>query len=44
MFETATLGFRFMALRLLFNIVGIVLIAKILNVQARKIALPLAAD
>jgi Predicted permeases len=34
MFETATLGFRFMALRLVFNIVGIVIIAKILDMES----------
>ena len=39
MFETATLGFRFMILRLGFNIVGIIIIAKILNYEARKISL-----
>lgn len=39
MFETATLGFRFMALRLIFNIIGIVIIAKILEIEARKVAL-----
>lgn len=39
MFETATLGFRFMILRLAFNIVGIVIIAKILNAEARKVSL-----
>ena len=39
MFETATLGFRFMALRLAFNIVGIILIAKILDMEARKVTL-----
>lgn len=31
MFETATLGFRFMAIRLAFNIIGIILIAAILE-------------
>lgn len=36
MFETATLGFRFMSLRLIFNIVGIIIIAKILDLEARK--------
>ena len=44
MFETATLGFRFMALRLAFNVVGIVLIARILNAQARKISLNVPVD
>lgn len=44
MFETATLGFRFMALRLLFNIAGIVIIAKILHIQARKMDLNVPAD
>lgn len=39
MFETATLGFRFMILRLGFNIIGIFIIAKILNVGARKVVL-----
>ncbi len=39
MFETATLGFRFMAMRLVFNIVGIVIIAKILDMEAYKVAL-----
>lgn len=36
MFETATLGFRFMILRLMFNIVGIVLIALILEADIRR--------
>ena len=44
MFETATLGFRFMALRLAFNIVGIVLIAKILSAQARSMNLNSPVD
>ena len=35
MFETATLGFRFMALRLVFNIAGIFLIALVLNRSLR---------
>ena len=35
-FETATLGFRFMALRLVFNIAGIVIIAKILDQMVGK--------
>jgi uncharacterized membrane protein YraQ (UPF0718 family) len=39
MFETATLGFRFMAFRLVFNIVGIIIIAKILDMEARKVTL-----
>ena len=39
MFEVATLGFRFMALRLGFNIVGIIVIAKILDMEARKVSL-----
>ena len=39
MFETATLGFRFMILRLGFNIIGIFIIAKVLNVEARKVVL-----
>lgn len=34
MFETATLGFRFMLMRLILNIVGILLIAVILNRSA----------
>ena len=36
MFETATLGFRFMALRLACNIIGIIVIAKILEWDARR--------
>ena len=36
MFETATLGFRFMALRLACNIIGIIVIAKILEMDARN--------
>lgn len=36
MFETATLGFRFMALRLIFNIAGIFLIALILEKEVRR--------
>ena len=36
MFETATLGFRFMALRLVFNIAGIFLIALILEKDVRR--------
>lgn len=36
MFETATLGFRFMAFRLSFNIVGILIIAKIMDSVAKK--------
>ena len=43
MFETATLGFRFMAMRLAFNIVGIFVIAKILDREARKVALDIPA-
>ena len=43
MFETATLGFRFMALRLAFNIVGII-IAKILDMEARKVVLDIPAN
>lgn len=39
MFETATLGMRFMILRLAFNIVGIALIAKILDMEARRAGL-----
>lgn len=39
MFETATLGFRFMAMRLVLNIIGIVIIAKILDMESRKVAL-----
>jgi uncharacterized membrane protein YraQ (UPF0718 family) len=39
MFETATLGFRFTVMRFAFNIVGIVIIAKIMDMEARKIAL-----
>lgn len=39
MFETATLGFRFMILRLVCNIVGIILIAKILELSTNG-ALP----
>lgn len=44
MFETATLGFRFMIMRLAFNIAGIIIIAKILNMEARKIELKIPAD
>lgn len=36
MFETATLGFHFMALRLVFNIAGIFLIALILENDVRR--------
>ena len=36
MFETATLGFRFMMLRLTCNIIGIIVIAKILEMDARN--------
>ena len=36
MFETATLGFRFMMLRLTCNIIGIIVIAKILEWDARR--------
>lgn len=36
MFETATLGFRFMALRLVFNLAGIFLIAFILEREVRR--------
>lgn len=36
MFETATLGFRFMAMRLVFNIAGIFLIALILEKSVRR--------
>lgn len=39
MFETATLGFRFMALRLIFNVIGIFIIAKVLDAEARKVVL-----
>ena len=41
MFETATLGFRFMALRLVFNLVGIFLIAFILEREVRRHPAPL---
>ena len=44
MFETATLGFRFMILRLAFNIVGIIIIAKILDMEARKLAIDIPAQ
>ena len=44
MFETATLGFRFMSLRLMFNIAGIVIIARILDMEARKTGLEIPAD
>ena len=44
MFETATLGFRFMALRLAFNIVGIIIIAKILDMAARKVVLDIPVN
>ena len=39
LFETATLGFRFMIMRLAFNIVGILIIAKILDMEARRVGL-----
>ena len=42
MFEAATLGFRFMAMRLVFNIVGILVIAKILHMDARRMAVDLS--
>ena len=35
-FETATLGFRFMAMRLVFNVIGIVIIARVLDALIRK--------
>jgi uncharacterized membrane protein YraQ (UPF0718 family) len=35
-FETASLGFRFMALRFVFNVIGILIIAKTLDSWARK--------
>ena len=41
MFETATLGFRFMALRLVFNLVGRFLIAFILEREVRRHPAPL---
>lgn len=44
MFETATLGFRFMILRLGFNIVGILAIANILHAEARKVSLNIPID
>ena len=44
MFETATLGFRFMALRLVFNIVGIIIIAKILDMESRKVVLDIPVN
>ena len=44
MFETATLGFRFMALRLVFNIIGIIIIAKILDMEARKVTLDIPVN
>ena len=44
MFETATLGFRFMALRLAFNIAGIVIIARILEIEARKVVLDIPTN
>ncbi|WP_418765786.1 permease [Mailhella sp.] len=40
MFETATLGFRFMAMRLVFNIAGIFIIAKILEKDLEKHPMP----
>ena len=39
LFETATLGFRFMIFRLGFIIVGIIIIAKILDMEARKVTI-----
>lgn len=36
MFETATLGWRFMAVRLAFNVVGIVVIARLMEMRAPK--------
>ncbi len=44
MFETATLGFRFMAMRLVFNIIGIVIIAKILDMEACKVSLDIPGN
>lgn len=44
MFETATLGLRFMAMRLVFNIAGIIIIAKILDMEARKVTLNIPVD
>lgn len=43
MFETATLGLRFMLLRKVFNVVGIVLIAWILDRAARKMSVNVSA-
>lgn len=40
MFETATLGFRFMAMRLVFNIAGIVIIALLLEYFSGKQNIP----
>ena len=44
MFETATLGFRFMALRLAFNLAGIIIIAKIMDLKADKAALDIPTN
>lgn len=43
MFETATLGLRFMLLRKVFNVAGIVLIAWILDRAARKMSVNVSA-
>ena len=43
LFESATLGFRFMALRLVFNIAGIFIIALILEKDTLRHPLPVAA-
>ncbi len=43
-FETATLGFRFTAMRLAFNVVGIVVIAKLLDMEAGRISLDIPAN
>ena len=44
LFESATLGFRFMAMRLVFNIAGIFLISLILEREARRHPVPLPAE
>ena len=40
-FESATLGFHFMSLRFVFNLIGIIIIALIMNHQAKHIGLPI---
>ncbi|MCR5813529.1 MAG: permease [Desulfovibrio sp.] len=40
-FESATLGFHFMALRFVFNVIGILIIAWIMKIQAKGEKLPI---